>query len=701
MGIQESIRNLFAPQKEESLSMSEMTSLSTKAAVDFLSQIPEISEAFTQADIELALDDRGWLVGGKRMAGELDPLSRQVQVNRARYYWLRDPLAKQAVRLWTDYAFGDTAVTWTCEEDSGVEDRLNKFMNDRRNRRITSRAGMRRMSQRLLVDGEIFFALFDDGTIRYFDCLQITDIICDPDDEDTVKAYKRETAGANNTASKTLYYQPWDSDDETPDVVDPATKKSFTLETKVKIYHLAFDALDKRGNSLFGACSDWSREHRRFMIARVALTQALSRFAYKGTVKGGQKIVDSIRSKMESTFAQTGLSGGTEKNPPNAPGGTWLQNEGINLEAMPRTTGANDAKADADGLKLMVSAGTGIMLHYFGDPSTGNLATATAMELPMLKMFGAYQQFWKDAWRDIFSIVLEEDPDKPLETIAIEMPAIIEDDLAALGTFITQLTTAFPEAKVPEVLQMCLTSMGVQNINDVMGTIEKQKEANDALAAKNAALQAKAIAAKPIGANGNGANNGTPPDGGVAGTNTDTTEAVSEADDLDLLEGWVTINGTHIEIGSDGNIEKGPAALKDAQGSDEHYHGTSEKNVKSILKNGLIAHEPRGAGGKATYVSRSKDLAFSYGTQSGKGNVAVVVVKGEGLEHGTGAFKDVGIAKGGVKPSSISRIEIYRRGAAKGEAPLKVHYPSSSKESYSEAVSQLINKLDELTEALR
>ena len=58
-----------------------------------------LKEAFTQADIELALDDRGWLVGGKRMAGELDPLSRQVQVNKSRYYWLRDPLVQQAVRL--------------------------------------------------------------------------------------------------------------------------------------------------------------------------------------------------------------------------------------------------------------------------------------------------------------------------------------------------------------------------------------------------------------------------------------------------------------------------------------------------------------------------------------------------------------------------------------------------------------------------
>jgi hypothetical protein len=497
------------------------------------------SEAFTQADIELALDDRGWLVGGKRMAGELDPLSRQVQVNRSRYYWLRDPLVKQAVRLWTDYAFGSEAVTWSCD-DQAIQKKLDTFMHDRRNRRITSRAGMRRMSQRLLVDGEIFFAIYTDGTIRFFDCLQITDILTDPDDEDTVVAYKRVTSGKYGAQPKTLYYKPWDYEGDAAEGAgeqqpyyspDPSTKQPITYEKDCVMYHLAFDSFEKRGTTLMSACSDWSREHRRFMTARVAITEALSKFAFKGSVKGGQKMINTIRAKMESTFAQTGLSGGTEHQPPNAPGGTWLQNEGISLEAMPRVTGANEAKADADGLKLMVSAGTGIMLHYFGDPSTGNLATATAMELPMLKMFGAYQQLWKDAWRDLFAIVLDESPDDERAIVAIEMPAIIEDDLQKLGTFITQLTTVFPEAKVPQVLEMCLTSMGVQNVNEVMDVVAAQRKQidqqnaqnrEDTLAGKKVALDQKT--GKPIVKDA-GAPGGANIAGAVGSLGTDASEA--------------------------------------------------------------------------------------------------------------------------------------------------------------------------------
>jgi hypothetical protein len=43
--------------------------------------------------------------------------------------------------------------------------------------------------------------------------------------------------------------------------------------------------------------------------------------------------------------------------------------------------------------RQMAGIGANIFEHYLGNPLTGNLATATAMELPMLKMFEFEQQF--------------------------------------------------------------------------------------------------------------------------------------------------------------------------------------------------------------------------------------------------------------------------------------------------------------------
>lgn len=505
-----------APIKEvgADLSLGDMT--------DFLLTLPELNEAFTRADIELALDDRGWTnytntgAAGSGNRQDMDTQSRNILVSRSRVYWARDPLAKQSVRLWTDYALGDgfsyklieddttnaadateavvppvpvkgkktakPAPVTQDVEDSPVIDTIDRFCNHRKNKKIMNSEGQRKSSKKLLIDGEVFFAIFDGDPklIRRIDPLQITDIITDPDDEETVLCYRRMTSGA---IPKILYYKDWalgEEDQATLNAaVDPQTRKKIVCEENVVVYHAAFDSLHQRGNGLLFCVNDWSREHRKFMEARVAIVSALAKFAWKGQVEGGQSIVNQIKQKLESTYASTGPQQ-PERNPATAPGGTWLQNKSIALDAMPRATGAGDAQADSNTLKLMVSAGTGIMLHYYGDPSTGNLATATAMELPMLKMFASYQRFWVDVYRDIFSIALDEDPDEEPVEIDIDFPPILEEDVQKLATFLTSVTSVFPEAKIPDLLQLMLQTFGLNNLDEIMEKIAANKTEIDA-----------------------------------------------------------------------------------------------------------------------------------------------------------------------------------------------------------------------------
>jgi hypothetical protein len=460
-----------------------MTSTQFNEMIDYLAEVPGIKEAYTRADLELALDDRGWLVLGKqKIDSDLDPVTRNKLIIMSRVYWAKDPLAKQAVRLWTDYSLGQ-GMSYNAEDD-GVQTNLDTFVKHRRNKSIMGSEGQRRSSKKLLVDGELFFAIFTEGdatkTIRRIDCLQMTDIISDPDDDEHVLGYRRQMA--NN---QTSIYQDWRCDDDDVALLrqqkDPQTKVVIgnKVEENVVVYHLPFDTLQKRGNGLLFAACDWSKEHRRFMEARVAITQALAKFAWKGEVKGGQSVIDNLRKKLESSHVTSGATT-PERNPQNAAGATWLQNAGLNMTPMPRSTGAGDAEGDGNQLKLMVSAATGIMLHYFGDPSTGNLATATAMELPMLKMFESYQQLWMDAYRDIFSIVLGEDIDSDPADIDIDLPPILADDLQKLGAFLSSMSTVFPEMKVPAVLQMCLISLGINDIDEVMKAIEEEKKKLDA-----------------------------------------------------------------------------------------------------------------------------------------------------------------------------------------------------------------------------
>jgi hypothetical protein len=484
-------------QQAEGMTLSEL-------AGALLEVSPELREAYTRADIELALDDRGWLNNKNYFTPENDSQTRTVLVGKSRLYWLRDPLAKQAVRLWTDYALG-TGITFA-SEDAATQTAITAFMKDRRNRRVTSSEGQRKLSKKLLIDGEIFFAVFMiDGkkVIRCIDPIQITHIITNPEDSEHILGYRRAIPGINGTQGKAVYYADWTADDEDRALGEQQKvfmNENISFEDDVVVYHLPFDCVHQRGNGLLSSVVDWSREHRRFMEARVAITQALSKYAYKLTAKGGQATLNAIKARVESTYASTPAST-VEKKPQPAPGGTFAQNQALDLEAAPRMTGAGDSEKDGNQLKLMICSGTGIMLHYFGDPSTGNLATATAMELPMLKMFYSYQELWKDAWVDIFTIVMDVDSndgiDDALEDLklTIELPPILDSDLTALGSALTSIAGLWPEiAESDEVLTLVLTSLEVPNVEDVLKQLRvvrkqlkaendaKEKAANDAIA---------------------------------------------------------------------------------------------------------------------------------------------------------------------------------------------------------------------------
>lgn len=504
--------------------------LNSQEIAQILHNVPEIAEMFSQADLQLAIDDRGWISGIPMQLAVLTEQQRQVMLTKCRVYRRDDPLAKQAIRLWTDYSFGDTGVCYEvpdpnsadAEDDdsatppakgakeavstvptsndtdttdfTATQSKLDKFWNHPRNKVFTSAAGQQRLSKKLLTDGDLFFAFFDlndTKIMRLVKSEQVTRIITDPEDDERVIAYKRKDAGNN-----TFYYRDamlTEDDDLYNDIQDPDTKKTIADFEDAVVLHVAFDQVDGPwGNSLLSAAVDWSKEHRRFMAARIALLESLAKFAWKMTAKGGKATLQSIGATLESTMVKQGAVNG-EKNPQMAPGGTRLQNSATDLAPMPRATGAGDAKTDSDIIKLLVCSATGIMQHYFGDPSTGNLATATAMELPMLKQFQGYQQLWKDVWRMIFSVVLGENLSYDVEPaqIDIDMPPILDEDLAKLGPFLAQLTTVFPEAKVDAVLAIALKFLGIDDVDEVMDAIEDKRDELAQQAKEQAALMAK------------------------------------------------------------------------------------------------------------------------------------------------------------------------------------------------------------------
>jgi hypothetical protein len=216
-----------------------------------------------------------------------------------------------------------------------------------------------------------------------------------------------------------------------------------------KIYHLKIncDINDKFGIPVLYRGIDWIRAHKEMSEDLATLIKSLSMLAWKKKVKGTPAQVNALKAALHSRLDFT--------NKVAAAGSVQYENEAIDTQPINTPTGGVViGKEGLRQLKLMVCAASGLFEHYFGDPSTGNLATATSMELPMVKKFASFQTLWTGVINDILQRVINNKIDVGLlsgksefnektgrmeyetdidRTIDIDFPPIIEKDLKVVG----------------------------------------------------------------------------------------------------------------------------------------------------------------------------------------------------------------------------------------------------------------------------
>ena len=424
-----------------------------------------LREATASVERELALEDIGWLMSGQNanlLSGGLTETQRRVKVAESRKYFTLDPLGARAVGIWTSYSFGQGITIRS--KDETVQAVIDKFWNSPANRKILSATGQIKSSNKLLVDGEVFFALFlgtgGDVTIRWVDPFEMTEFITAPGDIEDVMYYKRvwsNIAGSNNS-----FYRSTTNIDGKP---APYAMGVIDKTEDALIYFLPFNTIAQRGNPLLMPALDWIKQYRKYMASRIAIMLALARFAWKAKVKGGQVVADSVKGNFDGEYPQAGS--------------TEVENDGMDLTPIKTDSGAKNAEKDGRMIKLQVCAAAGIPYQYFGDIEAGNYATAKTVELPMLKQFQMYQQMWEDAYRDILQVVFDANnipPDK--RELDIDFPIITPKDATAAADAMAKIIAIFPElAESDEVLQTALQTMGVSDIPSVMANLKDIKGA--------------------------------------------------------------------------------------------------------------------------------------------------------------------------------------------------------------------------------
>jgi len=435
-----------------------------------------IREATASVEADLALEDEGWINLSGTTGDIITSAERVANLKLSRLYALKDPMGKQAIRLWTDYTFG-SGMTWQAEDDK-VTKVLEAFWDDKANQNVLSAKGQRKSSDKVLIDGEIFFAIFlganGSATIRWIDPLEITEIITDPDDKENVMFYRREWTDGQGQPHKDIYRS-------TSNIANEATKDSLGASVqqteKALVYHFPHNTITQRGNPLLLPALLWMKYNTKFLASRIAIMLALSRFALKTKVKGGQAAADAIKAKTHDVEV--------------AAGSHLVENLGAETTVMKQETGASAAYQDGRMIKLQIAAAVGIPEQYFGDISIGNLATAKTVELPMMKMFQSYQAIWSDVYQDIDEVVLEHNqipPDKWY--IDRDFPAIAPADVAQAAAALVQILQVMPElAYSDDVKQIALLTLGVNNPAEVIGQLDKESRGNPEIALTKALKQ--------------------------------------------------------------------------------------------------------------------------------------------------------------------------------------------------------------------
>jgi len=427
------------------------------------------------ADTELHLEDLDWIrLGGATSGLDLPDSVRRDLVRRSRQYFMYNyPLMTRTITLYTWYAFG-REVEFSSDEEA-AQKVIEEFVSDPSNRVLMDDDGQEGMSNRWQVDGESYPVHFLGKkapwiTLRYVDCLQITEIKSKDDDPLTPLWYKREwNDGKENL---TRWYADYRADEE--DLAGTKPDKDVANPKDVTMGHWKLLGLGQRGLGRAFACLEWLHEHKRFMERRITISIASSMIAwltkYEGTPAQGDLLKDSWGVAADSDDPQL---------PPVA-GTRFIENAKATTSWMETDTNAAGAKIDEEMFVRWIAAGLGINPIILGW-DVARWATAVAMDDPIIVSFINYQQRWESNFRNLLEYVLKVAGVEKTGTITIGFPQIkVADkktDLEALAVG-QAIVGAYPVLSM-EVMQQALMAMGIQDVAGLIDKVKKEQEEVD------------------------------------------------------------------------------------------------------------------------------------------------------------------------------------------------------------------------------
>jgi hypothetical protein len=504
------------------------------------------------------------------------PALRQI-TELARLMHLKNPIVGRGVELKRLYVWGQGVSIQAANPD--VNAVIQAFLDDERNQsELTTHQARGEKQEQKETDSNIFFCFFTNATtgrvrVRCIPFDEIEDIITNPEDSKEPWFYLRrwtEHALDGSTRQMEAYYPDWRYHPKSR-----AVPQGWQVRWDNPVYHFRVNPFGKFGVTRLYRALDWALAYKNFLEQLASVWQALARWAYQLTTKGGAAAVAASKAKL--------TTGGTSGDVPPVSGGTFIQSENVNLQPF-RTAGATMSADDGRRLALMAFASFGFPETFWSDASVGSLATAKSLDRPTELLIKDDQTLWEDVHQNIFSFVIlqaakapqgalrpfgrvvrEDDGSQYIETIAwndvvdeegnarpfdptvsMTFPAIIEGDVVGTTGAIIDATTLKGGGNgipVEAAVRRLLVELGFQDVDQIM---EIWKQVEEERKAKAEAMAATTPAAQLDQSSGDG-------EGESVGAQTDEDEEEEETETAESLRRSVSELVTEIRGAFNGN----------------------------------------------------------------------------------------------------------------------------------------------------
>lgn len=357
------------------------------------------------ADVERIMrrDDAGWDAIGSTTKSFTARFRREM-TERAEIAATTDPIIKRGVNLRAAYIWGagvQISVRDRPDQGQDVNAVVQAFLDDPRNQATFSTVTAKtKLERRLATAGEVFACLPTDpntGRVRFraLPPEQITAIVTDPEDADTVWYYLRSyTAGTEqrHLAYPDLAYSPLTK----PDVIDHGGT-TYPVRWDAPVRAILVNEVGGRGVGDVFAAIPWAQSYKRFLESWAKLTESLSRFAWRYSTRGDKTAAAAahIQGALAATDNGAGLGVALDPN--------------SRLEAISKSGATINSES---GRPLAAMAGAALDLPVttlLGDPGvTGARAVASDITESSWALFDLRRDMWRSVIRDICGYVIDQ-----------------------------------------------------------------------------------------------------------------------------------------------------------------------------------------------------------------------------------------------------------------------------------------------------